>query len=68
MLCQPALICVQTDELSGPFGAKSVAEIPIDGIAPTIARALHDATGVWLRELPHTPERVHAALERLGAV
>lgn len=56
------VIFVQTDEPSGPFGAKSVAEISIDGVAPAIASAIHDATGVWMRELPYTPERVKAAL------
>jgi pyruvate formate lyase activating enzyme len=56
------VIFVQTDEPSGPFGAKSVAEISIDGVAPAIASAIHDATGVWMRELPYTPERVKSAL------
>jgi putative selenate reductase molybdopterin-binding subunit len=52
------VIFVQTDEPSGPFGAKSVAEISIDGVAPAVASAIHNATGMWLRELPYTPERV----------
>ncbi len=56
------VIFVQTDEPTGPFGAKSVAELPIDGVAPAIADAIHDATGVWLREVPFTPERVWQAL------
>jgi putative selenate reductase molybdopterin-binding subunit len=56
------VIFVQTDEPSGPFGAKSVAEIPLDGVAPALASAIHDATGVWIRELPYTPERVWRAL------
>ncbi|MBN2388561.1 MAG: molybdopterin-dependent oxidoreductase [Anaerolineales bacterium] len=51
------VIFVQTDEPSGPFGAKSVSEISTDGVAPALASAIHDATGVWLRELPYTPER-----------
>ncbi len=60
----PALdvIFVQTEEPSGPFGAKSVAEISIDGVAPALVSALHDATGVWVRELPLYPERVWRAL------
>lgn len=56
------VIFVQTDELSGPFGAKSVAEISIDGVAPALASAIHDATGVWIRELPYTPERVRSTI------
>ena len=57
------VIFVQTDEPSGPFGAKSVAEISIDGVAPAVASAVHDATGVWLHELPYTPERVRQVLQ-----
>jgi putative selenate reductase molybdopterin-binding subunit len=57
------VIFVQTDEPGGPYGAKSVSEIAIDGIAPAIVSALHDATGVWVRTLPLTPERVWKALK-----
>ncbi|MGD2027289.1 MAG: molybdopterin-dependent oxidoreductase, partial [Anaerolineales bacterium] len=56
------VIFVQTDEPSGPFGAKSVAEISIDGVAPAIASAIHDAVGVWMRELPFSIERVNQTL------
>ena len=56
------VIFVETDEPTGPFGAKSVAELPIDGVAPAIGDAIHDATGLWLREVPFTPERVWRAL------
>jgi len=52
------VIFVQTEEPSGPYGAKSVAEISIDGVAPALVSAVHDATGVWMRELPLYPERV----------
>jgi hypothetical protein len=41
---------VQTDEPSGPFCAKSVADICIDGVAPAIASAIHNATGIWMRQ------------------
>lgn len=57
------VIFVQTDEPSGPFGAKSVAEISIDGVAPAMASAIHDATGIWMRELPYTKVRVRKALQ-----
>ncbi len=58
------VIFVQTDEPTGPFGAKSISEISMDGIAPAMADAIHDATGVWVRELPFTPERVWRALQQ----
>ena len=56
------VIFVQTDEPSGPFGAKSVSEISIDGVAPAVASAVHNAIGVWIRELPYTPDRVLDAI------
>jgi putative selenate reductase molybdopterin-binding subunit len=56
------VIFVQTDEPTGPFGAKSISEIAMDGMAPAMADAIHDATGVWVRELPFTPERIWRAL------
>lgn len=56
------VILVQTVEPSGPFGAKAVAEIPKDGVAPALASAIYNATGVRLRRIPFTPERVWRAL------
>ena len=56
------VILVQTYEPSGPYGAKAIAEIPKDGVAPSLASAIFDATGVRMRELPFTPERVWRAL------
>jgi putative selenate reductase molybdopterin-binding subunit len=55
-------ILVQTYEPSGPYGAKAVAEIPMDGVAPAVANAIYDATGLRLRSIPFTPERVWRAL------
>ncbi len=54
---------VQTMEDSGPFGAKAVAEIPKDGVAPAVRNAILNATGVAINDLPFTPERVWRALQ-----
>ncbi len=56
------VILVQTVEPSGPFGAKAVAEIPKDGVAPALANAVYNATGARIRSIPLTPERVFKAL------
>jgi putative selenate reductase molybdopterin-binding subunit len=56
------VIFVETFEPTGPFGAKAVAEIPKDGVAPALASAIHDATGVWIEQIPFTPERVWRAI------
>jgi len=59
-------ILVTTHEPTGPFGAKSVSEIPVDVVAPAVANAIFAATGVRLRELPFTPERVLTGIEALA--
>jgi putative selenate reductase molybdopterin-binding subunit len=56
-------IFVETYEPSHPFGVKAVAEIPMDGAAPAIANAVHDAAGVWMNQIPMTPERVWQKLQ-----
>lgn len=45
-------------EETGPFGAKSIGEIVINTPAPAIAHAIHNATGIWVRDLPITPEKI----------
>jgi putative selenate reductase molybdopterin-binding subunit len=57
------VILVQTYEPSGPYGAKAVGEIPKHGVAPAVASAIFHATGVRLRALPFTPERVWQRLQ-----
>jgi putative selenate reductase molybdopterin-binding subunit len=52
------VILVQTYEPSGPYGAKAIAEIPKDALAPALTSAVYHATGVRCRSLPLTPERV----------
>ena len=47
----------------GPFGAKGIGEIPMDGPAPAVAQAIECAVGVVLDQLPMTPERVITAME-----
>lgn len=54
---------VQTMEKTGPFGAKAIAEIPKDGVAPAIRNAIFNATGCQIDSIPFTPERVWRALQ-----
>ena len=55
---------IQTDDPFGPFGGKSISEVSVNGAAPVIAIAIHDAVGIWLRKWPFTPEKVLKALGR----
>ncbi|ABR46699.1 aldehyde oxidase and xanthine dehydrogenase, molybdopterin binding [Alkaliphilus metalliredigens QYMF] len=45
-------------EPTGPFGAKSIGEVVINTPPPAIAHAVFNATGVYVRNLPITPEKV----------
>ena len=55
-------VLLELADPNGPFGARGVAEMPLVPLAPAIAIAIHDATGVWLDRQPMTPERVLAAI------
>jgi putative selenate reductase molybdopterin-binding subunit len=61
------VILVPTHEPTGPFGAKSVAEISINGPLPTISNAVYHAVGIRLRHAPFTPQRVLDALRNQGS-
>jgi CO/xanthine dehydrogenase Mo-binding subunit len=56
-------VLVENGDGVGPFGAKGMGEGGGLPVAPAIANAVARATGVRIRELPLTPERVWAALE-----
>ena len=58
-------IFIESNEPSGPFGAKSLSEPCITVPAPAIANAIYNAIGVRIRELPITPEKILAALGKL---
>ncbi|MGM0608859.1 MAG: molybdopterin cofactor-binding domain-containing protein [Candidatus Muiribacteriota bacterium] len=51
-------IVTDSYESTGPYGAKSVAEININGPLPVIANAFFNATGKRLHNAPFTPEKV----------
>jgi CO/xanthine dehydrogenase Mo-binding subunit len=58
---------IRTILLEAPFSgaphrAKGVGELPMDVGAPAVVAAIHDATGIWIHDLPATPERILAAL------
>ncbi len=49
---------IETNEGEGPFGAKAAGEICANSGAPAIINAIHDAVGIWVTDLPATPEKV----------
>jgi CO/xanthine dehydrogenase Mo-binding subunit len=58
-------VILEMAEPNGPFGARGLGELPFLPLAPAIAAAVHDATGVWFNEFPLTPERVLRGLGKI---
>ncbi|MCU7728652.1 molybdopterin-dependent oxidoreductase [Actinoplanes sp. KI2] len=61
--CTEVHFAATTDAI-GPLGAKSMSESPFNPVAPALANALRDATGVRLTALPFTRDRVWEGLQR----
>jgi aldehyde oxidoreductase len=58
-------ILVQTPRSEGPLGATGVGEMSMVPTAPAVINAIKDATGVWICDLPATPDKIKAALAAL---
>jgi CO/xanthine dehydrogenase Mo-binding subunit len=59
-------VLVEVPDPQGPWGARGMAEMPFIPLAPAVAAALHDATGVWFDAIPLTPENVLRTLHANG--
>ena len=57
-------ILVENGDGPGPYGAKGLGEGGIVAVAPAVAGAIYQATGVRIKDLPLTPERVWRALNQ----
>ncbi|MGO8915690.1 MAG: molybdopterin-dependent oxidoreductase [Stellaceae bacterium] len=64
----PEIECllIEAADPLGPYGAKGIGEPALVPTAPAILNAIHHATGVRLRQVPATPDRVRAALLAAG--
>jgi CO/xanthine dehydrogenase Mo-binding subunit len=49
----------ETHDTTGPLGAKGMGECPINPVAPALANALADATGVRFRDVPFGPDLIY---------
>ncbi|NXY94803.1 molybdopterin-dependent oxidoreductase [Streptomyces sp. BR123] len=56
------VLLVDSADSVGPLRSKGMAECSINPVAPALANALHDATGIRYRALPLTPERIYSRL------
>ena len=48
----------------GPYGAKEAGQGPLLPVPPAVSSAVYDALGVWIDEVPITPEKIVEALRR----
>jgi CO/xanthine dehydrogenase Mo-binding subunit len=62
-LPQVDTLVIENPSADGPYGAKGISEMANNPQPPAIAAAVYDAVGVWVTELPITPEKVLRALE-----
>ena len=53
---------IKTYEPTGPYGAKSAGEVALVAVAPALANAVYNATGIRFRKLPMTRERISLGL------
>lgn len=56
-------IMVECPSTHGPYGAKGIGEMTANPSSPAVVNAVHDAIGVWITDIPITPEKVLRALE-----
>lgn len=56
-------LVIENEDGPGPYGSKGTGESGLLSTAPAIASAINDATGVVIRDLPLTPERIWRALK-----
>jgi hypothetical protein len=56
-------VILENPSEDGPFGAKAIGEMANNAQPPAITNAIFDAVGVWVTEMPATPERVLSAIE-----
>lgn len=55
-------------EKTGPYGAKSIGEVVVNTVSPAITDAIFNATGIRIRDLPATPEKVFKGLLKNASI
>jgi putative selenate reductase molybdopterin-binding subunit len=58
----------ETSDKLGPLGAKSMSESPFNPVAPALANAIRNATGVRFAELPIARDKIYLGLKEAGLV
>jgi CO/xanthine dehydrogenase Mo-binding subunit len=61
-----ASVVLEYPSSNGPYGVKGVGEMTANSPIPAIVNAIYDAVGVWITDLPATPEKVLRAIETMN--
>ncbi|GAB6909245.1 Aerobic-type carbon monoxide dehydrogenase, large subunit CoxL/CutL-like protein [Desulfosarcina cetonica] len=56
----------ETPRPNGPLGATGIGEMCMVPTAPAVINAIKNATGVWIRDLPATPDKIKSAIETIA--
>jgi CO/xanthine dehydrogenase Mo-binding subunit len=59
-------VILEIPSAEGPWGVRGMAEMPFIPLAPAIAAAVYDAVGVWITQIPMTPDVVVRELRKHG--
>jgi CO/xanthine dehydrogenase Mo-binding subunit len=59
-------VVLEYPSANGPYGVKGIGEMTANSPMPAIVNAIYDAVGVWITDLPVTPEKVLRALEAMN--
>jgi CO/xanthine dehydrogenase Mo-binding subunit len=59
-------VVLEYPSANGPYGVKGIGEMTANSPMPAIVNAIYDAVGVWITDLPVTPEKVLRALEYMS--
>jgi 4-hydroxybenzoyl-CoA reductase alpha subunit len=62
-MCDVKTYLVEDPDPNGPYGAKEVGQGPLLPVMPAVVNAIYDAVGVYVDEVPASPEKVLAALK-----
>jgi xanthine dehydrogenase YagR molybdenum-binding subunit len=63
---QEVIFLDETDPTSSPMKAKGVGELGICGVGAAVANAIHNATGVRVRDYPVTLDKLLDRLPDVG--
>lgn len=56
-------VLVEFPSANGPYGVKGIGEMTANTVSPAVSNAIYDAIGIWINDMPVTPEKILKALD-----